>query len=64
MLFVQTKRRGGFGEEAARIANNILNRSTASPGPKKGGGKDKDDKQGKDTKKGVSVTCCCMPTWA
>ncbi|WAR19559.1 CFA70-like protein, partial [Mya arenaria] len=49
-LFEKTKRRG-VGEEAARIANNILNRSTASPGPKKGG-KDKDDKKDKDVKKG------------
>ncbi|XP_052768283.1 cilia- and flagella-associated protein 70-like isoform X5 [Mya arenaria] len=51
-LFEKTKRRG-VGEEAARIANNILNRSTASPGPKKGG-KDKDDKKDKDVKKGRS----------
>ncbi|KAH3852510.1 hypothetical protein DPMN_095020, partial [Dreissena polymorpha] len=51
-LYEKTKRRAGFGEEAAKIANNILNRSTASPGPKKGAGKDKDDKKDKDNKKG------------
>lgn len=50
----QTKRRLGLGEEAARIANNILNRSSASPGPKKGAAKDKDEKKDKDAKKGVS----------
>ncbi|XP_052275784.1 cilia- and flagella-associated protein 70-like isoform X5 [Dreissena polymorpha] len=53
-LYEKTKRRAGFGEEAAKIANNILNRSTASPGPKKGAGKDKDDKKDKDNKKGHS----------
>ncbi|XP_053401426.1 cilia- and flagella-associated protein 70-like isoform X42 [Mercenaria mercenaria] len=51
-LYEKTKRKVGLGEEAARIANNILNRSTASPGPKKGGGGGKDDKKEKDAKKG------------
>ncbi|KAL4238526.1 Cilia- and flagella-associated protein 70 [Mactra antiquata] len=54
-LYEKTKRKAGLGEEAARIANNILNRSTASPGPKKGGG-GKDDKKEKDVKKGTSQT--------
>ncbi|XP_060604488.1 cilia- and flagella-associated protein 70-like isoform X15 [Ruditapes philippinarum] len=50
-LAEKTKRKMGLGEEAARIANNILNRSSASPGPKKGAG-GKDDKKEKDVKKG------------
>ena len=54
LIFLQTKRKGGFGEEAAKIANNILNRSSASPGPKKGG-KEKEDKKEKDVKKGVGI---------
>ena len=41
-----------MGEEAAKIANNILNRSTASPGPKKGG---KEPEAKKDVKKGVGI---------
>lgn len=53
-LYEKTKRKIGLGEEAARIANNILNRSSASPGPKKGGGGGKDDKKEKDVKKGRS----------
>ncbi|XP_060604487.1 cilia- and flagella-associated protein 70-like isoform X14 [Ruditapes philippinarum] len=52
-LAEKTKRKMGLGEEAARIANNILNRSSASPGPKKGAG-GKDDKKEKDVKKGHS----------
>ncbi|XP_060604491.1 cilia- and flagella-associated protein 70-like isoform X18 [Ruditapes philippinarum] len=51
-LAEKTKRKMGLGEEAARIANNILNRSSASPGPKKGAG-GKDDKKEKDVKKGA-----------
>ncbi|XP_060604484.1 cilia- and flagella-associated protein 70-like isoform X12 [Ruditapes philippinarum] len=54
-LAEKTKRKMGLGEEAARIANNILNRSSASPGPKKGAG-GKDDKKEKDVKKGMSLT--------
>ncbi|XP_060604494.1 cilia- and flagella-associated protein 70-like isoform X21 [Ruditapes philippinarum] len=54
-LAEKTKRKMGLGEEAARIANNILNRSSASPGPKKGAG-GKDDKKEKDVKKGTSQT--------
>lgn len=50
----QTKRKTGYGEEAGRIAFNILNRNSASPFPKKPG-KDKDDKKDKDVKKGVGV---------
>ena len=52
MYIFQTKRKSGLGEEAAKIANNILNRSSASPTTKKGG-KEKDDAKGKDVKKGV-----------
>lgn len=50
----QTKRKTGYGEEAGRIAFNILNRNSASPFPKKPG-KDKDDKKDKDVKKGVRI---------
>ncbi|XP_052097650.1 cilia- and flagella-associated protein 70-like isoform X3 [Mytilus californianus] len=49
----KTKRKTGYGEEAGRIAFNILNRNSASPFPKKPG-KDKDDKKDKDVKKGRS----------
>jgi hypothetical protein len=49
-----TKRKTGYGEEAGRIAFNILNRNSASPFPKKPG-KDKDDKKDKDVKKGVGI---------
>lgn len=51
----KTKRKTGYGEEAGRIAFNILNRNSASPFPKKPG-KDKDDKKEKDVKKGASQT--------
>ncbi|CAG2258081.1 Cilia- and flagella-associated protein 70 [Mytilus edulis] len=51
----KTKRKTGYGEEAGRIAFNILNRNSASPFPKKPG-KDKDDKKDKDVKKGASQT--------
>lgn len=53
---MQTKRKLGLGDEAARIANNILNRSSASPGPKKGAAA-KEEKKDKEAKKGVS----CLP---
>lgn len=49
----QTKRKSGYGEEAGRIAFNILNRNSASPFPKKTG-KEKDEKKEKEVKKGVS----------
>ena len=47
----QANRRSGIAEEAARLALSQLNRSSASPAPKKGGSKEPDRK---DTKKGVS----------
>jgi hypothetical protein len=54
IFIYQTKRKTGYGEEAGRIAFNILNRNSASPFPKKPG-KDKDDKKDKDVKKGVGI---------
>nr|KAG5710751.1 hypothetical protein BaRGS_035153 [Batillaria attramentaria] len=52
LLHEKTKRKYGIGEDAARLALNLLNRNTASPPPKKGG-KDKDGDK-KDQKKGRS----------
>jgi hypothetical protein len=49
----QTKRKGGIGDEAARMAMNQLNRNSASPAPKKGG-KEKAEVEKKEAKKGVS----------
>ncbi|KAL3873547.1 hypothetical protein ACJMK2_036646 [Sinanodonta woodiana] len=52
-LYEKTKRKQGLGDEASKLAHNILNHSTASPFPKKGG-KEKDEKKEKDLKKGRS----------
>ncbi|KAK7502734.1 hypothetical protein BaRGS_00005984 [Batillaria attramentaria] len=52
LLHEKTKRKYGIGEDAARLALNLLNRNTASPPPKKGG-KDKDGDK-KDQKKGAT----------
>ncbi|OWF40657.1 Tetratricopeptide repeat protein 18 [Mizuhopecten yessoensis] len=54
-LHEKTKRKTGYGEEAGRIAFNILNRNSASPFPKKAG-KEKDEKKEKEVKKGASQT--------
>ncbi len=50
----QTQRRGALAEEALRIANGILSRSSSSPYPKPTKGS-KDDAKIKDPKKGVGV---------
>ncbi|XP_061173813.1 cilia- and flagella-associated protein 70-like isoform X1 [Saccostrea echinata] len=47
----KAKRKTGFGEEAAKIAFNILNRNSASPFPKKAG-KEGGEKKEKEVKKG------------
>ncbi|XP_056020642.1 cilia- and flagella-associated protein 70-like isoform X8 [Ostrea edulis] len=47
----KTKRKTGFGEEAGKIAFNILNRNSASPFPKKAG-KEGAEKKEKEVKKG------------
>lgn len=52
-LLIQTGRKGGLAEEAMKIANGILSRSSNSPFPKPGKG-GKDDAKAKDVKKGVS----------
>ncbi|XP_056020646.1 cilia- and flagella-associated protein 70-like isoform X12 [Ostrea edulis] len=49
----KTKRKTGFGEEAGKIAFNILNRNSASPFPKKAG-KEGAEKKEKEVKKGHS----------
>ncbi|XP_052698028.1 cilia- and flagella-associated protein 70-like isoform X9 [Crassostrea angulata] len=49
----KTKRKTGFGEEAGKIAFNILNRNSASPFPKKAG-KEGGEKKEKEVKKGHS----------
>ncbi|XP_033734255.1 cilia- and flagella-associated protein 70-like isoform X5 [Pecten maximus] len=54
-LHEKTKRKTGYGEEAGRIAFNILNRNSASPFPKKAG-KEKDEKKEKEVKKGRSMS--------
>uniref|UniRef100_A0A8W8HWM7 Tetratricopeptide repeat protein 18 n=1 Tax=Magallana gigas TaxID=29159 RepID=A0A8W8HWM7_MAGGI len=51
----KTKRKTGFGEEAGKIAFNILNRNSASPFPKKAG-KEGGEKKEKEVKKGASQT--------
>ncbi|XP_056020644.1 cilia- and flagella-associated protein 70-like isoform X10 [Ostrea edulis] len=51
----KTKRKTGFGEEAGKIAFNILNRNSASPFPKKAG-KEGAEKKEKEVKKGASQT--------
>lgn len=53
LSIIQTKRKTGFGEEAGKIAFNILNRNSASPFPKKAG-KEGGEKKEKEVKKGVS----------
>lgn len=53
---VQTKRKVGIAEEAAKMAFNILNRSSTSPSPKKVA-KDKEGDK-KEVKKGVGVDRC------
>lgn len=53
-LCQQTKRKSGIGEEAARIAVNILNRNSGSPFPKKTGKEKEGEKKEKEVKKGVS----------
>ncbi|RUS91269.1 hypothetical protein EGW08_000981 [Elysia chlorotica] len=50
----KTKRRSGISDEATKIAFNMLNRTTASPAPKKGG-KEKEAEK-KDPKKGDPIT--------
>ncbi|KAK3092740.1 hypothetical protein FSP39_006770 [Pinctada imbricata] len=55
-LHEKTKRKTGLGEEAGRIAFNILNRNSASPFPKKPAGKEGGEKKEKEVKKGVSQT--------
>ncbi|KAK3801767.1 hypothetical protein RRG08_048354 [Elysia crispata] len=52
VLNEKTKRRVGISDEATKIAFNMLNRTTASPAPKKGGKEKEGDK--KDAKKGRS----------
>lgn len=59
LLHEKTKRKMGFSEEAARIALNLLNRSSTSPPPKKGG-KDKLELDKKDTKKGAAKEVSTM----
>ncbi|XP_056020647.1 cilia- and flagella-associated protein 70-like isoform X13 [Ostrea edulis] len=51
----KTKRKTGFGEEAGKIAFNILNRNSASPFPKKAG-KEGAEKKEKEVKKGRSMS--------
>nr|XP_022331661.1 cilia- and flagella-associated protein 70-like isoform X21 [Crassostrea virginica] len=51
----KTKRKTGFGEEAGKIAFNILNRNSASPFPKKAG-KEGGEKKEKEVKKGRSMS--------
>ena len=61
IFFLQTKRKNGISEEAARLALNQLNRNSTSPPPKKGGKGEKGggaEVEKKDAKKGVSVITC------
>lgn len=53
---LQTQRKGTLADEAIRIANGILSRSSSSPFPKPTG--KKDDIKGKDAKKGVRIFKC------
>ncbi|KAL5008723.1 hypothetical protein ScPMuIL_014304 [Solemya velum] len=55
-LMDKTKRKSGIGEEAARIAVNILNRNSGSPFPKKTGKEKEGEKKEKEVKKGASQT--------
>jgi len=48
----KTKRKTGISDEATKLAFNMLNRTSASPAPKKGGKETAGDK--KDAKKGTS----------
>ncbi|XP_070181891.1 cilia- and flagella-associated protein 70-like isoform X9 [Littorina saxatilis] len=51
LLHEKSKRKAGIGEEALRLSLNQLNRSSASPAPKKAG-KEKAEAEKKDAKKG------------
>ncbi|KAK7103909.1 hypothetical protein V1264_018705 [Littorina saxatilis] len=55
LLHEKSKRKAGIGEEALRLSLNQLNRSSASPAPKKAG-KEKAEAEKKDAKKGASNT--------
>ena len=52
VILFQTHRKGSLAEEAMKIANGILSRSSSSPYPKPGKGS-KDDAKVKESKKGV-----------
>jgi hypothetical protein len=57
----KTQRKGTLADEAIRIANGILSRSSSSPFPKPTG--KKEDVKAKDAKKGVGITFMQSPIW-